>query len=141
MRSSSRRNSATVGVVAAPAFVDAEIRKRGQRRQAASRFGAIGAEQACAVAGEVDAAHAAAAVGIDARQPLPALRFEHELAARQVGELRLGPQMPSERDGLGFEAPLAALRVAHAHRGGAACLVAVDGQRLQRRAAAERRGA
>ena len=95
----------------------AEIGERRERGEPAGGFGAVGAEDARAVAGEVDARHAAAAVGIDARQPLPALRLEHELAAREVGELRLGAQVPAERRPHRLRSAARAACIAHANRG------------------------
>ena len=115
----------------------AEVGERRERREPAGRFGAVGAEDARAVAGEVDALRAAAAVGIDARQPLAAQRLEREFAAREVGELRLGAQMPAERDRIALEALLGVrVRRARAPPCTPTLIVAVDARAAARPAAA-----
>src|SRR5437764_13844614 len=91
-----------------------EVRQRSQRSQASRGLGAVGTEDASAVARQIDAARRAATIAVDARQPLTAHRLEVELAACKIGQLRFGPQMPSHADRIAFEAVLAARRVAHA---------------------------
>ncbi len=91
---------AFAGECAKAPFVDrkAVVRKHRQRRAAAGDLGAIGALRPHAVAGEIDAGHAAAASIVHDWPELPGRRVEVEAAAGKVGKLGLRPQVMAEGD-------------------------------------------
>ena len=76
----------------------AEVFERRERRPGAAELGRVGAEDRRAVAGEVNAAHAAAAGGVAHREPGLVERLVLEGAAGEVGELGLGAQAVAEAD-------------------------------------------
>ena len=111
-----------------------EVGQRSERCQAAGGFRPVGAENARAVAGEIDALGAAAAIGIDARQPLrglPARSRTRSAPDRPAASRRRRCQPSATASHL--EAPFAAARVAHAHRRHAARSSPSMAQRRARR--------
>lgn len=85
-----------------------QIAQGSQRSEASRRLGGVGvgvgvgdgAAHAHTVAGQINATHAAAPVGVDARHLLTERVLEIEGASREIGHLRFGAQMNAHRHGV-----------------------------------------
>ncbi len=89
-----------------------EIFQHGECRALALQLGDIGAADAGAVTGQVNARHARPSGGIALRKPLPEHGIECKSAARQIGKLRLAAQPERRADGIARDAMLGPGRVA-----------------------------